>query len=364
MRGLVVLLVALALTACETTEVKREIGYKGKARLNPWLAAERFCEDYEGGVRSLAAWSPPDESDAVWIVPASILGNGSFTRQVEDWVHDGGHAVVLIEHADSGTSDWGRFSPEPVRDPALAGLLKRSGIEAETTASGEDAVVADTIRFEGVDFEVDARSRTRLKLDGRDAGVFASVESGDGRLTVLTDARPFRNRWIGEKDHAALLDALIQVTEFEGDIGFLRGSGMSLWGMLGTHLWPVLVGLAVLTAFWLWKNLSRFGPVEAAEETAPLRGYDHHLEALGNFQWRLDRGAALLAPLRARIFERGQHLAAASGRKGDDFHQFLADLSGLPRERVGRALADAPPADTAGLTQTTADLQTLLQLLH
>ena len=34
---------ALALTACEYTEVEREIGYKGKARVNPWLAAERFA---------------------------------------------------------------------------------------------------------------------------------------------------------------------------------------------------------------------------------------------------------------------------------------------------------------------------------
>ena len=41
----------------------------------------------------------------------------------------------------------------------------------------------------------------------------------------------------------ALLDALIEATEYEGDIGFLRGSGLSLWDLLGDHLWPVLVGL-------------------------------------------------------------------------------------------------------------------------
>ena len=39
---LLVMALALALTACEYTEVEREIGYKGKARINPWLAAERF----------------------------------------------------------------------------------------------------------------------------------------------------------------------------------------------------------------------------------------------------------------------------------------------------------------------------------
>ena len=43
MKFLRLLMMALALTACDHTEVKREIGYKGKARVNPWLAAERFC---------------------------------------------------------------------------------------------------------------------------------------------------------------------------------------------------------------------------------------------------------------------------------------------------------------------------------
>ena len=42
MRIFWLMLAALCLTACDYTEVKREIGYKGKARINPWLAAERF----------------------------------------------------------------------------------------------------------------------------------------------------------------------------------------------------------------------------------------------------------------------------------------------------------------------------------
>ena len=364
MRWLGLLAVALALTACDYTEVKREIGYKGKARINPWLAAERFSARYDEEVRSLAAWTAPEFEDAVWFVPASILGNESFTRRMESWVAEGGHLVLLVEHADSETNDWSSHATEAELSPALLGMLDGAGIRLEESEGSKNTVNASEIEFEGKSYKVDAKSDTCVSVENGEPGVFASVASGDGRMTVLTDARLFRNRWIGDHQHAALLDALIRVTDYEGSIAFLRGSGLSLWGLLGDHLWPVLLGLAVLTVLWLWKNFTRFGPVEAAEGTSTLRGYEHHLEALGDFQWRFDRAAALLVPLRAQIVERGQRLVTRTGRRDDDFFQFLADRAGLIRERVFRALAEAAPADSAVLTRTAADLQRLLQVLH
>ena len=361
MKWLGLLLLAFALTACDSTEVKREIGYKGKARINPWLAAERFAAHDSGAVRSLAAWTAPEVEDAVWFVPASVLTNESFTRRLASWVDDGGHLVLLVEHANSESNDWSRPATEAELSPALLGMLDEAGISLEDRGK---PVTATKIEFEGKAYEVDAESDTGVSVDDGEPGVFASVESGDGRISVLTDARLFRNRWIGDKEHAALLDALIRVTEYDGDIAFLRGSGLSLWGLLGDHLWPVLLGLAVLTVLWLWKNFTRFGPLEAADGSTTLRGYEHHLEALGDFQWRLDRAAALLVPLRAQIFERGQRWVTRAGRRDEDFCQFLADRAGLPRERVFRALAEAAPADSAILTRTTADLQRLLQVLH
>ena len=364
MKFLRLLMTALALTACDYTEVKREIGYKGKARVNPWLAAERFAARYDGEVRSLASWTAPEIGDAVWFVPASILSNESFTRRVEDWVEEGGHLVLLVEHADAGTNDWSIHPAEPGLEPALARMLARNGIELEESEFSKNTVSASKIEFDGESYEVDAKSQTSVAIHGGKPGVFVSVKSGDGRMTVLTDGRLFRNRWIGDKQHAALLDALIEATEYEGNIGFLRGPGLSLWGLLGDHLWPVLTGLGVLTLLWLWKNSTRFGPLESANGASTLRGYDHHLEALGDFQWRLDRAAALLVPLRAQIVEHGQRLSARAGRRDDDFFQFLADRAGLPRERVFRALAEAAPPDSAILTRTAADLQHLLQVLH
>jgi hypothetical protein len=364
MKFLWLMLAACFLTTCEYTEVKREVGYKGKARVNPWLAAERFAARYDHEVRSLGSWTAPDGGDLVWFVPASLLGNQSFTRRMQDWVEDGGHLVLLVEHADTETNDWSRNTIEPRLEPALVEMLRRMGILLKEGGSSETPVTASKVEFAGNSFEVSAKSTCSVSVHGGAPGVFASLKRGDGRITVITDARVFRNRWIGEKEHAGLLAALIEATEFEGAVGFLRGSGLSLWGLLGNHLWPVLVGLGLLILLWLWKNLSRFGPLEAAEGVSPLRGYEHHLEALGDFQWRLDRAAALLAPLRTQILERGQRVSARSGRSDDEFFQFLADRAELPRERVSRALAESAPPDSFTLARTTADLQKLLQVLH
>lgn len=181
---------------------------------------------------------------------------------------------------------------------------------------------------------------------------------------MLTDGRIFRNRWIAEKEHAVLFSALLDAAVRGGAVGIMRGAGVSFWGLLKSHMWPVLVALGVLVALWLWKSFSRFGPVEDVSGDSGLRGYEHHLEALGDFHWRLDKGAGMLAPLREQIVELGQQAGERAGRRDEDLFQFLADRAGLPRERVFRALAEAAPADGAILTRTAADLQRLLDVLH
>ena len=359
-RLLLMAVTALALAGCNYKEVEREIGYKGKARINPWLAAEQLAGRMGRETKSVISWTAPDSGDAAWILPATILSNQSFIRQTQNWVRQGGHLILLIEHADAQTNDWSDHALPPVLEPVLLSMLE--GPEFHLDWHKDSAAAA--ISFEDVSFKVDAKSGFSVALRGGTPGVFASVGSGKGRISILTDGRLFRNRWIGDHEHAALLAALIDSTGDQGAVGFMRGSGLSLWAMMQLHLWPVLLGLGVWILFWLWKNLTRFGPVEAASVPSETRGYEHHLEALGDYQWRLDHAASLLAPLRERIVELGQRMSVSAGRRDDDFFQFLADRASLPRERVFRALAETAPADPAVLTRTTADLQQLLKVLQ
>lgn len=355
----------VALTGCEYEEIERETGYQGEARLNPWLAAERMVAHYGYGVESLTGWRPPTGRDGVWFVPASVLSNQSFVRRVEQWARNGGHLVVLLGKAGMETNDWRTFGPELAIEPSLAGLLERSGVELMNRgAGGEDARSEQVVGFDGDEFKVAAGTGQKVAAGEDSEGVLASVRVGRGRLSAVTDARMFRNRWIGEQEHAELLLALVEATGSEQSVVFIRGASLSFWGLLERHLWAVMLGLCALLGLWVWKNLCRFGPLEAATVRPVARGYDHHLEALGNFHWQLDRAAELLGPLRRQLVELGQRGWGRSGGAGEGFHQWLAERSGLPVERVVRALDAAAPADGHALTGIVADLQVLLGSRH
>jgi hypothetical protein len=352
---------ALLFSSCSYEEYEREIGYKGKARVNPWLAAERFAKASGFEVVSSPTWQEPTWEDSVWFVPGMHLGNKTFIRQLETWMDDGGHLVVLLDNAESEANDWGRRFMPTVPEPALLAFLERSGI---VLSEGADA--ATTAEFEGRSFRVEATSmkRVRARASEAGAGVVATTRHGLGRLTVVADARVFRNRWIDKEEHAALLDALLGESDDAWRAGFIRGSGLTFWGLLGSTLWPVLIAFAAWLMFWLWRCFGRFGPLEAVDEPNNLRGYDTHLEALGGFHWELNRAADLLAPLRARIIERAHHVAARGGRADADVLDVLAERAGMPRDEVARAMAATAPKDAATLTRTTANLQHLLHKIQ
>jgi hypothetical protein len=365
-RLLILLGMVFTLAGCDYEEIEVETGYKGQARRNPWLAAERFTAAYGFEVESLTTWREPEGDDSVWLVPASVLNNELYVRKAAEWAREGGHLVVLLEHAGAEVSDWRTFNSEVEVEPALTAMLARAGITL-TRRNGPERhgwfSESVLVNVEDAEFRVEAGAGQQVAAGDGKAGVFATVASGAGRISVLADARILRNRWLGDADHAALLLALIDVADFEGSVCFSRGSSLSFWGMVKRHLWAVLTGLAACLAVWLWKSLVRFGPLEPAHPPDTARSYDHHLAALGGFHWRISRATDLLAPLRERIHEQSLRLGHRAGRTAEELHQWLAARSGLPAERVARALAEAPPADGAALTRITADLQLLHRLL-
>jgi hypothetical protein len=359
MRYLPIAIALVALAGCDYREIEREIGYKGKARVNPWLAAERFVEKRGGEVYSVVSWTEPDWNDSAWLMPATVLGNESFIRRVDEWVRDGGHLILLVEYADAASHDWSWSHADPAIEPVLTDMLERHGIRLI-----EDAhVKVGRVRFMDEVYQVSAESGFGVAAGNRKAGVFTSTEVDDGRISVVTDARVFRSRWIDDKDHAALLAALVDASPNQGRVGFLRGTALSFWSLLGEFLAPLLITLAVALVFWLWRHLVRFGPVEAAENPAESRSYANHLEALGHFHWKLDHATALFGTLRSRVVDAAHRAGQRAGREGD-LPVFLAERSGLPKERVAAALTGISPKDAVALTRATADLQQMLEVLE
>jgi hypothetical protein len=356
------LLIAVVLLAgCKQgPTIDREIGYKGKARLDAYLAAERFLEHYDYAVESRPGWPKLDRGVAMVILPASVLSTEGYVREMSAWIADGGHMICLLDHAESHHDDWGRFvSSSDFRSDGISEPLTRwftdSGI---TLSQGESTPLRsdEPIEISGTGYRVNAESRTGVSIHGEAKSVFSQTQYGSGLITVLADARPLRNRRIDENDHAAFLLALTRQSPFGGKIVVVRDAALSLGTLLWRHAWPVLVGVLAVTLFWLWKNMPRFGPLRREEERSTMRDYDHHLEALGDFQWRLDRGSAMLRPLRESVIERAQRLSAATQR-GIDLFEWIAERSGITRERAERAMTHERPADATSFTRVLADLQ-------
>ncbi len=361
MRLLLFLIAALLLAGCKPAPTRdREIGYKGKARLDAYLAAGRFLERYGYTVESKPGWPKLDDGAAMVILPAAVLTTESYVREMSAWVADGGHVLCLLDRAESYHDDWGSFSrlgfdeDEELSEP-LAKWFSNCGITVSRNSTPKPK--ADKpVEVGGEPFEIDAESTTGISIGGGPATVFGQIPYGDGIITVLTDARPLRNRYIAERDHAAFLLALTRESPFGGKVIVVRDAALSLGTLLWRHAWPALAGLFALTVFWLWKNMPRFGPLRREEARSVMRDYDHHLEALGDFQWRLDKGAAMLRPLRDSVIERAQRVSAATQR-GIDLFDWIGERAGISRERAERAMTHERPPDATSFTRVIADLQ-------
>ncbi|MEZ5384610.1 MAG: hypothetical protein R3F13_03760 [Prosthecobacter sp.] len=60
------------------------------------------------------------------------------------------------------------------------------------------------------------------------------LRHGAGWVTVLAHARPFRNRWIGERDHARWLAALVGGRGGKEVLFVAASTGSFLWHALGS----------------------------------------------------------------------------------------------------------------------------------
>ena len=179
-----------------------------------------------------------------------------------------------------------------------------------------------------------------------------------GEVTLISDAHPFRNRQIGEKDHAEFLWALIEDSG-NRSVLIVIGGDISFFGLLWSRGWMVLVPVLLALVVWLWKSFPRHGPLLADEE-ASERDFARHVDVLGQFLWRHDATGELLAPVRRRIQHRLQG-SLATGDSDEEREQWesLHERSGVPVDRLRAAMTLNPGRDPARFVQISRDLRTL-----
>lgn len=434
------LLAILFLSACDGHFEEREFpqGYKGRARLDPFLAAQMLLDKmgYEAS-RLPQLKELPDPDGGVIVISAEAGMSEARAQQLLNWVHEGGHLVYAMAGC-APYNDWGLFSSgstfgyagnEDRVDPVLSTmnvemlgmkswkettlpemLLKRrkndkkkdadkkkadgpdtekkpepAPVRAEEDKAGTE-VMSETkkprihepedvptevqsVKMGETHYEVVFPSIIHLKL-GRPlgAGEWAAAGKSDktaalhlrhglGSVTLLNHARPLRNRYIDDHDHAQWFMDLLG--EDASHVQFIVSLEGSFWALLWKRAWMPLIGLALVTVIWLWMHLPRFGPHRQIV-LHDTKHFFEHISALGGFFHRMRRDDILLAAaadaVRARATRLYPHLVHHSDSA---IIEILAQRSDLPPERMRAAFEASEKPATRDLVRHIQDLQTM-----
>ena len=325
----------------DLVEIEEDTGYRGEARSNPLLAAERLLAALDIPVESRDNLVTLPPSDTTLLLTASRRHFGSKrNRRILAWVRAGGHLITM---------------PHPGSEADLSTdlLLDAVGVHAEATDEDED--VMDTVSFyvPGCAETRASFAAERALVDrSRDALWWAEVNDrvhvlqhalGQGTVTTFSDLSFAGNDRIGQLDHATLLYNLARKTR---QTWLVHDDQIpSIFTLLWKHAWMVLLSLGIVLVAWIWSSAARFGPVLPDPELS-RRGLLEHIEAAGRFLWRQGHSASLLASQRQALL-----------RRIEQRHPTWAKLSApdLAERLSSRASFDAKQIRAALLLKRTSD---------
>lgn len=408
-RGLMVLAGALLLCGCgkgHWKEVEKITGYKGKARLNPFLAAERLLNELGHDAHAAKSLGKlPSHDAAIFISGEGGLPEGR-AKQLLRWTYSGGNLIYFLD----GTRPYNDFETqfgafisallqEEMKDPVLTqlgvevqkrfdekgikDLLPKGGSKQEDEGE-EEKSEKDESKLESEE-EVTWNGRTyHLSLGGfqhmilkrelqrgefsagaKEESLALHLRHGMGTVTLLAHARPFRNHWIGDDDHARWLSALVGENGSK-EVLFVAATTGSFFGLLWQHGWMAVITLVLCLGFWLWQQMPRFGPL-ADVELDSTRHFASHIGALGEFFWRMRRVTLLVNAARDAVWERVRErhgsLDDGSRQMNDQLAEEIARRSGLPVKRVTAAFDGPPPNSAHHFVNLMRDLQAIRRAL-
>ena len=380
------LLATLLLVGCSRPSHKetRDIGYKGLARTQPFLALQRTIEELGWQPSNIHSLSEMPRRGTLVLSGGSGI-RSSVARQAMTWVEQGhGHLILLMDGTDSWQDDWNTdfFSlftgveglkqhpviralnliPSENRIDKLSKSAKPDPLEYKLHR--EDLKFSD---FGGITFETkDLTQPADFMIGEPEKAAVVSVPWHTGRITVVGNATAFRNRFIDQEQNALTFVRLLQFESFPDSgisdtVAFMLSSSDGFFTMLWQQYWMALIALISVIIFWLWKNIPRFGPQQPVRDTS-ARQFSEHLLMSGNFFWRHGQTLDLLLPIRTAIQTKLQHRHGMHPHEDEaNIIEHLARFSGLPSERVASAWNASYIKDGRALLTCIQDLQTIEQ---
>ena len=352
---------------------------------NPYLAAQQFMR--ESGLKaveadSLIGLNSLDGVDTVLITDANQVVNPRQLEQVLSWLESGGTLIVtanslassedlllkefnvevewpdLDDDSDDGESEDKEVSISEamrefnaqIEDGKSAEEISLSPVKDESVISidfGEDTGILE-IGFswdrvlthpyiEGS--QEDGAGTQPFSWSSSDYGVhMMQFEVGSGLLTIISDPTIWTSRRIDQHDHAYLLWVL---SSKEGDFAILHPSLRdSIWVLITRHAPELLIALAFLIVFWLWRQGRRFGRI-VPRDTSAGRALAEHFSATANYLWHRKAVDALIEPVRQQILRRASVVLPGFVAANNDPERQLELISkhcGIEKPTVDMAL--------------------------
>jgi len=392
--------VCLFLTSCGEEEIKRRtVGYKGKAKSNPFLAAERFLTEQGKNASSEHGLGRLDYETGTLFLPPTSINTVGRAKRLMAWVSEGGHLVLMLEGGEMGGNDFSvapsaSFWSNEEPSDGVAHICDELNVKYEKT----DEVVVTTSTMDIDDWEaMDEKDRvllysetSKINLGDGEMAVhywtgsafksgrrsmrdyasedskgednehhFLSLTHDMGRVSFVSDARPFRSRYLGYADHAKFLATLVDLSR-PGKVIFSSGDGDGFFAMVWRHFKMAVLGLLAVVVFWLWRHLPRYGPEQDIGDGS-TREFSDQLRGIGRFLWHHKRDDTLLGALRATVNRR---LSLHPGISHEGIFEQLAETTALPVESVIEAMTREHITEPSVMVRVTKNLQEILKHIH
>jgi hypothetical protein len=324
-----------------------EIGFQGRARSNPWLAAERLLE--RSGVKVKEVNMPSDlltlPENGIVILPKNRHALTPAAREsILTWLELGSFLIVEAEDV---------LQPDPLLDRldvsrtmydedgnSTRAFRKFDLGKSKYTAQIDDDAEALALELQSA-LTLDSDDFL-AKIEGERGAAGILIEYGAGRAMILNDLQWMSRDAIRDYQHADFLWQLARLDPPASEVVLYNSpQSLSLIHWLREHAWAAVAGTALVLMLWLWRSLPRFGPIAPDPQRARRRLLDH-LRASGRFLWANGGAQTLLDAARDAVLKRlnRMHLDLSSADQ-TEHQQRVSELLGVDAAQVRALLSPA-----------------------